>query len=103
MKATFLIAASLIVGTAAMAQTTTPDSTTTQTTPTDSSAMQPGAAPADATTAAPAADPSATAAPSTGANALPTPTTADMSSYPACSRSVHDHCVQKGAGTRKRR
>jgi hypothetical protein len=32
---------------------------------------------------------------------MPTPTTADMSSYPSCSRSVTDHCVQRGGTAKK--
>ncbi|WP_162875398.1 hypothetical protein [Sphingomonas crusticola] len=103
MKATFLIAASLIVGTAAIAQTTTtPDASAPATTQTDSS-MSTQTAPADAsTTTAPAADTTAAPAPSAGMNAMPTPTTADMSSYPACSRTVHDHCVQHEGRARRR-
>ena len=104
MKSAFLIAASLIVGTAAIAQTTTTPTDAAPTT-TDST-MAPQAAPAtdsamqapatDPAAAAPAADASTAPAPAGGMNAMPTPTTADMSSYPACSRSVQDHCVQKG-------
>ena len=95
MKSAFLIAASLIVGTAAIAQTTTTptDAAPTATTATDSAMQAPATDPAAAT---PAADASAAPAPAGGMNAMPTPTTADMSSYPACSRSVQDHCVQRG-------
>ena len=97
MKSAFLIAASLIVGTAAIAQTTTTptDAAPTATTATDSAMQAPATDPAAAT---PAADASAAPAPAPagGMNAMPTPTTADMSSYPACSRSVQDHCVQRG-------
>jgi hypothetical protein len=96
MKAPFLIAASLIIGTAAIAQDSTP----------------PAAPPAstDMTTAAPApapaSDPAAMSAPAPMTNASPStdtaaPATTDTSSYPPCSRTVHDKCVQSHEMARK--
>jgi len=98
-KATFLIAASLIVGTAAFAQ---------QTTPAPSSSMDAASpAPAPATTATPDMTAPATTAPTpppapdatapmtTGAQAdSAAPAAADTSNYPPCSAAVHDRCVQ---------
>ncbi len=80
MKATFLIAASLLVGSAAIAQTTPDPSAAPAPVP---DAMAP--APAVTTNASPPAD-----------TVAPTAST-DTSSYPPCSRSVHDRCVQLGA------
>jgi hypothetical protein len=92
MKATFLIAASLIVGTAAIAQDTT---------------AAPAPAPMD--TAAPAPAPVDTAAPAPMTNASPPAETVapaaptDTSSYPPCSRTVQDRCVQTHEMARKSR
>ena len=90
MKATFLIAASMMIGTAAFAQDTTAAPAPA---PTDMSATPaPAAAPADvATTASP---PASTVA--------PTPP-ADTSNYPPCSRTVHDRCVQTHELARRHR
>jgi hypothetical protein len=92
MKATFLIAASMIIGTAAFAQDTT---------------AAPPPAPMDAT-AAPAAAPADAAAPvattaSPPADTVAPPPPADTSSYPPCSRTVHDRCVQTHELARKSR
>jgi hypothetical protein len=103
MKATFLIAASLIIGTAAIAQDATPA---------PAPATDMNAAPAPAPAPAPATDPAAPAAPADAAapmtNASPPASTvapeapADTSNYPACSRTVHDRCVQRGAAHKAR-
>jgi hypothetical protein len=78
MKATLLIAAALL-GTAAVAQTTPAGTDDANTMP---AAGLPSTAPAmsDGSTA-------------TNAQAV----TADTSNYPACSRTVTDKCVQRGA------
>lgn len=97
MKATFLIAASLIAG-AAIAQTT-PDTTTAPAAapaPTDSTAA-PAPAPMDST-AAPAAAPMTNPSPPASTVAPPAP---DTSNYPPCSASVHDRCVQTHEMSRK--
>ncbi len=93
MKATFLIAASLIA-TAAIAQDTTPAPAPA---PMDmSAAPAPAPAPMDATAPAPmtnASPPASTVAPSAP----------DTSNYPPCSRTVHDRCVQTHEMARKSR
>ena len=93
MKATFLIAASLIVGTAAFAQDTTAAPAPA---PTDMSATPaPAPAPMDATAPMTNASPPAS-------TVAPTPP-ADTSNYPPCSRTVHDRCVQTHELARKHR
>lgn len=93
MKATFLIAASLIAG-AAIAQTT------------PSTTMAPAAAPMDST-AAPAAAPApmdSTAAPMTNPSppaSTVAPPPPDTSNYPPCSATVHDRCTQTHEMARK--
>lgn len=93
MKATFLIAASLIAG-AAMAQTTAPEAipptaTTPVPPPTDTAMPAPAPAP-DATSVSPS--------PSASSVAPPPP---DTTNYPPCSASVHDRCVQTHELARK--
>jgi len=92
-KATFLIAASLIAGVAA-AQTTTPDSTTAPATAPmsapDTTTPTPAPAPMDAPMSNPS-PPASTVAP-------PPP---DTASYPPCSATVHDRCVQTHELARK--
>lgn len=95
MKATFLIAASLIAG-AAVAQTTPPDTTMAPATapmpaPDTTTPMPaPAPAPAPMDTAAPAA-PMTNPSPPASTVAPPPP---DTTNYPPCSRTVHDRCVQ---------
>ncbi len=102
MKATFLIAASLIVSTAAIAQTTNPDPSASTTTDNVAPQTAPATPMAGSTMPAPAPAPAPTTDTS-AMNATPAPTTADMSSYPPCSRSVQDHCVQTHEMKRKHR
>jgi hypothetical protein len=106
-KATYLIAASLIVGTAAWAQTTpTPSAAMPQST-TNPAAAPVSTANPDATT--PGAMPSDQSGDMNGMNNMnSTPGMAgnaqsvsdasvDTSNYPMCSRTVTDKCVQRGA------
>ena len=80
MKASLLIV-SFLLGTAAVAQTTTPNASATSAAP-GTGAMTS----ADATASASAASDSSTAA-----------SAVDTSNYPVCSRTVTDKCVQRGA------
>ena len=86
MKATLLIAASLLA-TAAVAQTT-PDA--------NAPASTPAAASTDATAPAPSSAPGmndTSSGMASNAQAVAT----DTSNYPVCSRTVTDKCVQRGA------
>lgn len=94
MKARFLFAASLIVGTAAVAQ---------QDMPAASPAAQPDSA-GMASPSAPGAGSADTAAPPAAADTTGTAgstASSDTSNYPPCSAAVHDRCVQTRELARK--
>ncbi|HWI86367.1 MAG TPA: hypothetical protein VNT42_08610 [Sphingomonas sp.] len=93
MKATFLIAASLIVGSAAIAQTPPVPDPAAPPPATDATAPPPAPAP-DATVPAPPPAPDATMNASPPAETVAPVAPTDTSSYPPCSRTVHDRCVQ---------
>ena len=109
MKATFIMAASLLVGTAALAQDATPAPSTA--TPLNATAPTPPAPPAATTAPAPDMSAPAATAPApdmnspavtTGAQASSVaPPAPDTSNYPPCSATVQDRCVQTHELARK--
>jgi len=106
-KAKYLIAASLIVGTAAWAQTTptpsaampqnTTNPATAPATTANPDAMTSGTMPSDQNSDMTGTGMNATSGMAGNAQSVPDATTADMSNYPRCSRTVTDKCVQRGA------
>jgi hypothetical protein len=98
MKASLLIAASLLAGTAAFAQstdTTTPaaNQATAPEGPNTPSQTTESSATPDHSVGGTGASSSGMAAPSADTSAA---ASTDTSSYPSCSRTVHDKCVQRG-------
>ncbi|QJU60580.1 hypothetical protein HL653_10250 [Sphingomonas sp. AP4-R1] len=95
-----ILAATLSFGSAAAIAQTAPADPAAPAAPAD--ATMP-AAPADATApAAPAATDPGMSSPAPSAMSATTATPPDTSSYPTCSRSVTDKCVQKAGGGAKK-